>query len=206
MTLTNRWNSIRYRLYAPVYDVVASPLERGRKRAIERLDLDADSRILIVACGTGMDLEYLPEDASVTAVDLLPTMVQRTRQRGRTSEQDVTVGIADAHELPFRDDTFDVVLLHLVLSVVPEPTAVVEETDRVLASDGTVSIYDKFSPADGKPALVRRLANPLARLLFADLNRPLEPMIAETALELDDREPHLGGLYTVVTAHPTADP
>ena len=50
MTLTNRWNRVRYRLYAPIYDVVAWPLERGRKRAIERLDPDPDSRILILGC------------------------------------------------------------------------------------------------------------------------------------------------------------
>jgi ubiquinone/menaquinone biosynthesis C-methylase UbiE len=203
MSLTNRWNRVRYRLYAPIYDVVARPLERGRQRAIERLEPDPDEHILILGSGSGMDLEYLPADASITAVDLVPAMVRRTEARGADLGRDLSVGLADAHRLPFEDDTFDAVLLHLVLSVVPDPAKVVTETERVLASDGRVSIYDKFSPEDGDPALARRIANPIARLLFADLNRPLEPMVADTSLAVGEREPFFGGLYTVSVAQPS---
>lgn len=202
MSLTNHWNRVRYRLYAPIYDIVALPLERGRKRAIERLDIDPGSRILILGCGTGMDLEYLPESVSVTAIDLTPAMVKRTAAREAERDQNISVGIADAHTLPFADNSFDAVLLHLVLSVVPDPAAVVAETNRVLTPDGQVSIYDKFAPQDGKPAIVRRIVNPVARFLFADLNRPLTPMIADTSLTVDYREPFLGGLYTVAIAYP----
>lgn len=200
MTPTNRWNRLRYRLYAPLYDVLALPLEGGRQRAIERLNPDHDEQILIVGCGTGMDLEYLPDETAVTAIDLTPTMVRRTTRCAARSNREVTVGIADAHALPFADDTFDAVCLHLVLSVVPDPRAVVNETVRVLAPDGRVSLYDKFSPEDGEPSLPRRIANPIARFLFADLNRPLEPMVAETSLSVGCRESFLGGLYTVTTA------
>jgi len=160
---------------------------------------------LILGCGTGMDLEYLPDSVSVTAIDLTPAMVRRTAARGAALDRDVSVGIADAHTLPFADDSFDAVLLHLVFSVVPEPAAVVAETDRVLTSDGSVSIYDKFAPQDGTPGLARRIANPAARLLFADLNRPLEPMVADTSLSVGHREHFLGGLYTVAIARPTPD-
>jgi phosphatidylethanolamine/phosphatidyl-N-methylethanolamine N-methyltransferase len=205
MVLTNRWNRVRYRLYAPIYDVVARPLERGRERAIERVAPRSDDRILIVGCGTGMDLQYLPAESSVAAVDLMPTMIRRTMRRSAAENHEVAAGVADAHALPFADDAFDVVLLHLVLSVVPDPGAVVAETDRVLAADGRVSIYDKFSPQDGEPSLPRRLANPPARLLFADLNRPLEPMLAGTSLVAGEREHLLGGLYTVTEARPTTE-
>lgn len=60
MKQSNRWNRLRYRLYAPVYDLVARPLRRGRQRAIDRLDLGAADRILVVGCGTGSDLPFLP--------------------------------------------------------------------------------------------------------------------------------------------------
>ena len=205
MTLTNRWNRIRYRLYAPAYDVLAAPLETGRARAIERLDPGAGDRLLVLGCGTGMDLEYLPADARVVAMDLTPAMVDRAASRASGLETAVDVGLGDAHALPFGDDSFDAVLLHLVLSVVPDPEAVVSESERVLSADGRVSIFDKFSPEGGEPSLPRRLANPLARLLFADLNRPLEPLVSGTALSVADREPYLGGLYTVTIARPSAE-
>lgn len=202
---SNRWNRARYRLYAPVYDLVAKPLEGGRRRAIERLDLGAGDRVLCLGCGTGGDLEYLPTDVSVTAVDITPAMVERTRARAESLDAAVEAMVGDAQSLDLPDDAFDAVTLHLVLSVVPDPQAVAAETARVLASDGRVSIFDKFVPADSKPSLLRRAVNPLARVSFSDTTRSLEPLFVYTALEIGDRESLLGDLYTVTTATPTGD-
>lgn len=205
MTVSEWWNRTRYRLYAPVYDLGARPLEKGRERAIERIDPAPDDRILILGCGTGADLAYLPAEASVTAIDVTPAMVRKTERRAQRLGVDVDARVGDARTLPFDDDSFDVVLLHLVLSVVPEPERVVSETARVLAPDGSVSIFDKFVPEGTTPSLARRALNPLARFLFADLTRPLEPMLEGTDLTLESRESLLGGVYTVTVARPTGD-
>jgi ubiquinone/menaquinone biosynthesis C-methylase UbiE len=151
-----------------------------------------------------MDLKYLPEETRVIAVDLTPTMVRRTAHRSDLLDRAVTVACADAQTLPFAADTFDAVLLHLVLSVVPDPGAVVSEAARVLSARGRISLYDKFQPATTTPSIIRRLANPFARVLFADLNRPLQPMLSGTSLITDHRETFLGRLYTVTIAHPAA--
>lgn len=202
MTVSNRWNRLRYSLYAPVYDLGAKPMASGRKRAIERLDITAGDSILILGCGTGMGLKYLPRGVDVTAVDLTPAMVRRTERRAETLGFDVDTRVEDARNLPFEGDSFDSVLLHLILSVAPDPGDIVAESERVLTSDGEISIFDKFAPVAGKPGLGRRLLNPLAKLLFADLNRPLGPMLAGTGLTTDHRESFLGGLYTVTVARP----
>lgn len=202
MTVPDWWNRTRYRLYAPVYDWGAKPLERGRERAIDRLDPQPGDRVLMLGSGTGMDLEYIPPGVSVTAIDVTPAMVRRTEARAQALGRDVDARVGDARSLPFDDDAFDAVLLHLVLSVVPEPTAVVAETERVLAPGGRVSIYDKFVPHDSSPSLLRRAINPLARVVFADLTRSLDPMLADTDLAIDTREPFLGGIYTVTIVRP----
>jgi ubiquinone/menaquinone biosynthesis C-methylase UbiE len=203
MTQTNRLNRVRYRLYAPVYDRLVTPLERGRERAIERLELTADDRILLLGSGPGVDLDYLPSGADITAVDITPAMVRRTERRAAALGLDVDGRVGNAGDLPLADDTFDAVLLHLVLSVVPDPAAVATETARVLAPDGRVSIYDKFVPEGADPSLPRRLLNPVARVLFSDLIRPLEPLFADTGLELGSRASFLGGLCTVTVARPS---
>lgn len=202
MIQSNRWNRFRYRLYAPVYDRLAKPWDRGRRRAVQRLELAPDDRILIIGCGTGSDLPYLPEGASVTAVDITPAMVRRTATRAEDLELDLQTRIADAQVLPFDDAEFDAVLLHLILSVVPDPDAVVRETARVLAPGGRVSIFDKFVQTDTATSLPRRAANPLAKILFAELTRELPPMLSETDLTLGPKEPFLRGLYTVTVARP----
>jgi len=200
MSQPNWLNRTRYQLYAPVYDWLAKPWEAGRKRAIERLELEPGERILILGGGTGSDLKHLPADSEVTVVDLSPAMIRRTRERAGTLDLDVDARVGDAQSLPFEDDAFDAVLLHLVLSVVPDPVSVAEETARVLDSDGRVSIYDKFVPAGETPSLPRRIANPLAKVLFADLNRSLEPMLSGTGLRTEERESFLAGIYSVTIA------
>lgn len=202
MTLSNAWNRAIYRAYAPVYDWLATPFEQGRQRAVERLDLEPGERVLIVGCGTGLDLEYLPEDVDVIAVDLTPAMIDQTEARSERLDREVDARVADARDLDLADDSVDAVLLHLVLSVVPEPEAVLDEAARVLGPDGRVSIYDKFVPADETPSLGRRAVNPAARALFADLNRSLEPMLESAGLVADERETFLGGVYTVTIARP----
>ena len=203
-SVTDWWNRTRYRLYAPVYDWGARPLEPGRQRAIERLDPQPGEHILILGAGTGMDLEYLPSGVQVTAIDVAPEMVHRTKERGESLGLDVDARVGDARSLPFDDDTFDAVILHLVLSVVPDPGEVVAESARVLETEGRISIYDKFISDGSEPSLLRRAVNPVARFLFADLNRRLEPMVAGTGLDIGTRESFLGGVYTVTVARPSS--
>lgn len=200
-SLYSWWNRTRYQLYAPIYDWVARPLEEGRRKAVEQVEPTSDDRILILGCGPGSDLEYLPSGASVTAIDAAPAMVRRTEERAEALRMDVDAQVGDAQDLPFEDDAFDLVLLHLILSVVPDPKAVAAETARVLAPGGRVSIYDKFVPAGTEPSLLRRALNPVARVLFSDLTRELDPLLSQASLEVaQPRESALGGLYTVAVA------
>jgi len=204
MTLRRTWSRVRWDAYAPVYDWAAKPFERGRRRAIDRLDPQSGERILVLGCGTGSDLGYLPADAEITALNIAPAMVRRTAERAASLGIDADVGVGDAGALPFDDDAFDAVLLHLVLSVVPHPEAVAAETARVLAPDGHVSVFDKFVPAGETPSLPRRALNPLARLLFSDLTRSLDPILAGTDLAVGPKESVLSGLYTVTIALPSS--
>lgn len=204
MTLADRWRRGRWRLYAPVYDRLAAPFENGRRRAIERLDATEDDRILLVGAGTGLDLPHLPAGADVSAIDVVPANVRRTSARAADLDREVDALVGDATALPYPDDAFDAVCLHLVLAVVADPAAVLAEAERVLAPDGRVSVYDKFLPDGASPSLLRRALNPAARLLFSDLTRQLAPLVDGTGLEVAEREWRLGGLYSVAVLRPAA--
>lgn len=202
MTLADRWRRGRWRLYAPVYDRLAAPFEAGRRRAFDRLDLGSDDRILLVGAGTGLDLPHLPADADVSAIDVVPENVRRTRERAGALDRRVDARVADAAALPYPDGAFDVVCLHLVLAVVPDPGAVLAEVERVLAPDGRVSVYDKFLPDGASPSLLRRVLTPPARLLFSDLTLQLAPLVADTDLSVTHREWLLADLYSVAVLRP----
>src|SRR5690606_8852460 len=77
---TNRWNRLRYTLYAPVYDRVVR-FQRPRRTSIDLLALRQGERVLIDGAGTGADLDFIPNGVEVVATDLTPAMVERIRAR-----------------------------------------------------------------------------------------------------------------------------
>ncbi|HEY0158103.1 MAG TPA: class I SAM-dependent methyltransferase [Thermoanaerobaculia bacterium] len=198
---TNRWNRLRYTLYAPFYDLVARRLGRGRRRALELLQVREGERVLIVGCGTGLDLELLPRGAQVTAVDLTPAMVEKTRSRAEALGMTIDARVMDAAKLDFPDASFDCVLLHLILAVVPDPYSTAREAARVLRPGGRASIFDKFLPDEARPSLVRRAANLLTNLFATNINRRLGDLLAGTPLQVVTNEPSVfGGAFRVVVA------
>ena len=196
---TNRWNRARYTLYAPFYDLAARRLGRGRRRAVELLAVRPGERVLVDGCGTGLDLELLPRDCLVTAVDLTPAMVEKTRERAASLGMRVDARVMDAARLDLADESFDCVLLHLILAVVPDPRGTAREAARVLRSGGRASIFDKF--AMRRPSLLRRTLNVATNVLATDITRSLPDILAESGLHLVHEEPSVfGGLFRVAVA------
>ena len=196
------WNRLRYTLWAPAYDAIAraAGFDAARRLSIDRLQLEPGDRVLIVGAGTGLDLEFLPATADVTAIDVTPAMLSQLERRAADARRTVTARILDARQLPFPDASFDAVVMHLILAVMPEPARGLREAVRVLKPGGRISVFDKFLRDDERPSLKRRLLNAIAKPLFSDLNRRLGPLIAGTGLVVEQDEPvAFGGTYRVVT-------
>lgn len=195
---TNWWNRVRYTAYAPVYDLVAGRLGTGRRRAIELLDVRDGERVLIDGCGTGLDLELLPRGAHITAIDITPAMVEKTRARAAALGMPVDARVMDAARLDFDDASFDCVILHLILAVVPDPRSTAREAARVLRPSGRVSVFDKFLPDDRDPSLARRLANAITNTFATEINRRLGDVLEGSGLSVLREEPSIfGGMFRV---------
>jgi phosphatidylethanolamine/phosphatidyl-N-methylethanolamine N-methyltransferase len=195
------WDRIRYSVWAPIYDRLVARMDFGpaRRRSIEALALAPGDRVLIVGAGTGLDLEYVPAGASVVAIDITPAMLARLERRAASRAGRTDARVMDARRLEYADASFDAVIAHLVIAVMPEPERGVREIDRVLKPGGRVAIFDKFLREGEAATPVRRLVNLIARPLFSDMNRRLEPLLAGTALRIERDEPAgFGGWYRVI--------
>lgn len=194
---TNRWNRIRYTAFAPLYDRVAS-FGTQRRRSIELLDLKPGERVLIVGAGTGADLLHLPAGVEVVAGDITHAMVERVRRRAAGLRREVTAEVMDGHALPLPDDSFDAVILHLIVAVIPDPVACLREAARVLCPGGRAVIFDKFVPDDRDPSVARRALNVVTNALFSDVTRQLGPLLTGTGLRVVHRElAALGGRFEI---------
>lgn len=196
------WNRLRYTVWAPVYDAIiaGASFDAARRLSIDRLGLASGDRVLVVGAGTGLDLEFLPSHVDVTAIDVTPAMLKHLERRAAGAGRSVSARIMDARQLAFPDASFDAVIMHLILAVMPEPERGVMEAVRVLKPGGRIAAFDKFLGDQEHPTLKRRLLNSLAKPLFSDLNRRLGPLMAATPLVITHDQPvAFGGAYRVVT-------
>ncbi|MBE2193420.1 MAG: methyltransferase domain-containing protein [Anaerolinea sp.] len=186
---TNGWNRIRYTLYAPIYDRIVRSFNTSRKRSIQLLELKAGERVLLVGAGTGEDIQYIPEGVEITAVDITPAMVEHIRRKAVTLKRPVQAEVMDGQALELASESFDAVVLHLILAVIPDPIACIREAARVLKPGGRAVIFDKFLPEKEQPSLLRHLLNWITNFAFSDINRKLEPIAAAVPIKLLHEEP-----------------
>jgi ubiquinone/menaquinone biosynthesis C-methylase UbiE len=155
-----------YTLLAPVYDrIVSGPIDDYRKKSIDRLKNAKDKVILINGIGSGLDIPYLPDDANYIGTDITPAMLALAQKRldkanHNTTHNNVniTLQLADSQSLPFDDDYFDDIVMHLILAVVPKPELALQEACRALNPGGRILLFDKFI-RPGQLALGRRFIN-----------------------------------------------
>lgn len=103
-------------------------------------------RLLDVGSGPGTitaDLADLVAPGRVTAVEMTEQALALTRAEiERRGRGDVEYVVADIHDLPFPDGSFDVVHAHQVLQHVGDPVAALREMIRVARPGGVVAARD----------------------------------------------------------------
>ncbi|MDD4921257.1 MAG: class I SAM-dependent methyltransferase [Bacteroidales bacterium] len=179
---TNTWNKIRYTLYSPGYDLIAGYFKESRMKSIDSLGIKTGDKVLIIGAGTGLDLEFLPDDCEIMATDITPSMVEEIKKRNKILNRNLQALVMDGQALAFEDEAFDQIILHLILAVIPDPVACMKESERVLKHGGQITVFDKFVRKDKKISILRRLTNVLTNFLFTDITRCFESIVAHSGL------------------------
>jgi ubiquinone/menaquinone biosynthesis C-methylase UbiE len=167
-----------YTLLAPVYDLfVAAATESMRRDSLAAADFGAGSQVLIVGIGSGLDIPHLPKGPVYTGVDITPAMLARARRRAARHGVAIELAAGDAMALAWPDATFDAVVMHLILAVVPRPRRALAEAARVLRPGGRLLILDKFL-RPGQRAPLRRIVSPLLARIATRTDVEFEPLHA----------------------------
>jgi len=167
------------------YDAFFGPtLHPGRVQAIRRLGIAPGDRVLEVGVGTGINACLYPRDCAVTGIDFSAPMLEKARERfARKSIDNVRLHEMDAASLKFADGTFDIVYAPYVISVVPDPIAVVHEMIRVCRPGGRVVILNHFRSANRAGAWMERAIAPLTLHLGFKSDLDLPAFIAQANLK-----------------------
>ena len=189
-----------YTLLAPIYNfIVARPTQNFRKKNLQHLS-DYDGRnVLLTGIGTGLDIPFLPHGPNYYANDLTWAMLKRAQTQNLENKKHIALQQADAMHLPYADNTFDAVVLHLILVVVSNPLRALQETARVLKPGGVVFIFDKFLKPK-EHAFFRRALNPVLRHFATRTDVVFEPLLIQCPdLNLIRNESAmLGGWFRII--------
>lgn len=109
-----------------------------------------NAEVLEVGCGTGPACRVMadwPNVAKVVGVDPSPALLAKARGLSK-GIAGIEFEEGDGKSLRFDDASFDVVILHTILTHVPEPEAILAEAYRVLKPGGSLGLCDgDFSTA-----------------------------------------------------------
>jgi malonyl-CoA O-methyltransferase len=128
---------------ARTYDQAAAVATEIRNRLLERLDIVKlqPKAILDLGAGTGQsskELRHRYRGAEVIALDLSPGMLaQAERRQAWLRRFDPVIG--DAHRLPVKDASVELVFSNLMLEWCHDPDAVFQEIRRVLKPGGLLT-------------------------------------------------------------------
>ncbi|MEQ1870945.1 MAG: methyltransferase domain-containing protein [Vicinamibacterales bacterium] len=152
-----------YENIAWAYDYTFGPtLHAGRLQALKRMGIKRNDRVLEVGVGTGINVTLYPTDCAVTGIDLSDSMLEKARERvSKRGLTNVRLLEMDAVNLKFPDNSFDIVYAPYLISVVPDPVAVVREMRRVCRPGGRMIVLNHFRSSNLVGAWLERLISPL---------------------------------------------
>ena len=118
---------------------VANPFSLGR--------LASGERVLDLGSGAGTDslvaAQMVGESGRVTGIDMTPQMLAKARAAAAEMRiEHVEFVEGEAEQLPFPDDSFDVVISNGVIDLIPDKEAVFTQLFRVLTPGGRMQIAD----------------------------------------------------------------
>ena len=120
---------------------VAKHIETVAEEFVSRLDITPGMKVLDVACGSGnLAVIAAQKGATVTGIDIADNLVEAAKKRAGALGLDVKFEQGDAEDMPYADDTFDVVMTMFGAMFAPRPDVAAGELIRVCKPGGTIAM------------------------------------------------------------------
>ncbi|MEX1141289.1 MAG: class I SAM-dependent methyltransferase [Thermoleophilaceae bacterium] len=153
------------RLFAATYDWFLGATEKAGLHDMRReLLSEASGRTLEIGAGTGLNHDLYPDAVTeLVLTEPFEPMARRLRERvaaqasaggsasgaaGPAAVRPTEIVEAPGDALPFPDDSFDTVVVTLVLCTVPDPAATLAEVARVLEPGGRMLFLEHVRADD----------------------------------------------------------
>ena len=130
-----------------------------------------DGKILFVAVGTGLDIQFFPPGKRIEGVDISERMLEKARPRAEAYQGDFELHRMSVHALDFPDDSFDQAYTSCTFCSVPDPVQGLSEIRRVLKPGAEMRMFEHTGSRWPPFNLMLNLMTPLTRLGGPEVNR-----------------------------------
>lgn len=194
----------RYDLGLEFYGLFGFRLDWYRRLAVESLSLHTGDTVVDLACGTGLNFEYLQgfvgDTGRIVGVDMTEAMLEQARQRvAEHGWRNVDLIEADLAQYSYPTGIAGVMSSYAI-TLVPEFDSVIHRGAQALSPGGRLAILDFKKPGYWPEWLIRLgawLYKPYGVSLDLATRHPWES-VDRYLDQVEFREFYLGGLYLSV--------
>ncbi len=161
-----------------------------------------DDKILFLAVGTGLDIQFFPKDKSIVGIDISERMLDKARPRAEAYQGTLDLQQMDVHELSFGENEFDQVFTSCTFCSVPNPIEGLAALRRVMKPGGELHMFEHTGSRYFPFSLMMNLMTPLSRRVGPEMNRTTVANVKAAGFTL--REVNHVYLDVVKTIHATA--
>jgi ubiquinone/menaquinone biosynthesis C-methylase UbiE len=116
--------------------------KRSRDKVLRHLPKQANLKLLDVAIGDGVYLDWLPSDWSVVGIDVSTSQLEACRKRA--GGRDLKLILGEAEDLPVQDGRFDAALSIGGFNYFNDPEKALREMVRAVKPGGTIVVSDEL--------------------------------------------------------------
>lgn len=177
--------------------------ERRWGAAKRALFSQMDGRVLFLALGTGLDIQFFPAGRTITAIDISPKMLEQAAPRIAAYDGEIDARVMDVHDLDFEDGHFDQVYTSCTFCSVPDPVNGLRQLLRVLKPGGALRMFEHTGSRFWPFRLFMNVMTPLTRMVGPDMNRPTVDNVAAAGFEVREvRYVYLDVVKTITAVKP----
>jgi ubiquinone/menaquinone biosynthesis C-methylase UbiE len=131
----------RYDSTAQIYDMRYAEEQTAKiEAALEELKIEKPDLVLDVGCGTGILFDYVAEKTeAIVGVDISRKILLQAKKRAKNF-QNIHLILADADNIPIRENVFTHVFGITLLQNMPNPTKTLKEIRRVAKENSTIVV------------------------------------------------------------------
>jgi ubiquinone/menaquinone biosynthesis C-methylase UbiE len=160
-----------------------------------------DGKILFLAIGTGLDIEFFPAGRTITGIDISEGMLQKAKARAEGYSGTLELRQMDVHDMPFAEGEFDQVFTSCTFCSVPNPVKGLEALRRVLKPGGELHMFEHTGSRYFPFSLMMNLMTPLSRRVGPEMNRPTVDNVMAAGFTLDEVSNVYLDVVKTISAH-----